>query len=145
MRNILLVAAVLGPFAGAAFAGEGNGDPFPFAATGSIMADVPTSPTEETGTTPMWFKNPPNSVPGNQAEMARANRNYLYVGSASGGVLPTNGSEGATQTANSMPAGAEQGTAAYETAQSVARYWAQRQAPQQRPAVAQAPRPARHG
>ena len=60
--------------------------------------------------------------------MARANRNYLYVGSTNGNVLPTNGSEGAVQTASSMPAGAEQRTAAYETAQSVARYWAQQQA-----------------
>ena len=130
MRKILLVIAVLSTSTTAAFAGEGNGDPFPFAATGPIMAAMPTSPTEETGTTPMWSKRPPNSLPDSQAAMASANRKYLYVGSTNGKVLPTNGSEGAVQTANSMPAGAERGTAAYETAQSVARYWAQQQANQ---------------
>jgi hypothetical protein len=130
MRKILLVIAVLSTSTAAAFAGEGNGDPFPFAATGPMVAAVPTSPTQETGTTPMWFKNPPNSLPDSQAAVASANRNYLYVGSTNGNVLPTNGSEGAVQTANSMPAGAEQGTAAHETAQAVARYWAQQQANQ---------------
>jgi hypothetical protein len=43
-----------------------------------------------------------------------------------GGVLPTNGSEGVVQTANSLPREFANGTPAFEYAQSVERYWAAR-------------------
>ena len=47
-----------------------------------------------------------------------------------GQVLPPNGSEGAVQTANSLPVGFAVGTPAYEYAQSVQRYFAEQAVPQ---------------
>lgn len=52
-------------------------------------------------------------------------------------VLPANGSEGAVQTAASLPSGFSDGTVAYAQAQSVARYLAAREAEQARLAAAQ--------
>lgn len=51
-------------------------------------------------------------------------------------VLPASGSEGAVQTAASLPIGASDGTVAYAQAQSVARYLAAREAEQARLAAA---------
>jgi hypothetical protein len=91
----LIAAAAMSLLAGAAFAGEGNGDPFPFAAP---TRPVQTGPLAYHGVPA--YQNPyPFSVPN--------------VGWNTEAVLPTNGSQGVVQTANSLPAGFANGTTAY--------------------------------
>ncbi len=82
----------------AAHAGECNDDdPFPFRATGAVVATVPT---QDTGS-----ERPPS------AAFA-----YLPIAVVEGDVLPTNGGEGIVQTANILPHGALDGVVAYAQA-----------------------------
>jgi hypothetical protein len=142
MKSLLLATAILSLSVGAAFAGEGNGNPFPFAASGALVADMPLTPEQQTGQTPMMTKNPPNSVPHGQTAMAGAIRQYGSVPFAAGdAVLPTNGSQGVVQTANSLPPGFENGTVPYEQAASVQRYLAQQDRAATQQAYANSPAP----
>jgi hypothetical protein len=142
MKSLLLATAILSLSVGAAFAGEGNGNPFPFAASGAMVADMPLTPQQQTGTTPMMTKNPPNSVPQGKTAMASATRQYGSVSFTAGaGVLPTNGSQGAVQTADSLPPGFQNGTVAYEQAASVQRHLAQQDRAATQRAYARAPVP----
>ncbi len=100
----LAMVAVFGLTTGAALAAEGNGNPFPFQAPGQVTANPLTS---DTGSQAY-----PNFAVGEPVPVIE------------GQVLPQNGSEGSVQTANSLPPGFENGTAAYEEAQRVARYFA---------------------
>lgn len=91
----LIAAAAMSLVAGAAFAAEGNGDPFAYHAT---VQPVQTAPLAFRGTPAS--QNPyPFTVP-----MSGFNTVPL---------LPTNGSQGIVQTANSLPAGAAEGTTSY--------------------------------
>lgn len=87
--------------AGTAFAGEGNGNPFPFQGTAQVVA---------------------NSVANDAGSQGYPSYSGSPVIVTAGGTLPTNGSQGAVQTANSLPRGFENGTVAYAQAQSVNRY-----------------------
>lgn len=124
----LIAAAILALSAGTALAGEGAGNPFPFSAPNGAVADVPVAVQQMTGQTPLLTKNPPNSVPYGWRDMTTAMRQYATAPIMGGNVLPTNGSQGAVQTANSLPSGFEAGTVPYEQAQSVQRYLAQQNA-----------------
>ena len=142
MKSLLLATAILSLSVGAAFAGEGNGNPFPLAASGGLVADMPLTPEQQTGTTPMMTKNPPNSVPQGPTAMASATRQYGSVPFAAGHtVLPTNGSQGAVQTANSLPPSFENGTVPYQQAGSVQRYLAQQDRAATQRAYATVPAP----
>jgi hypothetical protein len=127
MKSMILVAAVLSLTAGAALAGEGNGDPFPFAAGTAAVADVPTSPTQMTGQTPLMTKMPPNSVPYGRTAMEATLRQYATVPVSGGTLVPSDGTQGAVQTANSAPPGFHEGTAADQRADALQRYLAQQQ------------------
>jgi hypothetical protein len=96
---VLMIAAAS---VGAAFAGEGNGEPFPnYAAGGTVVANQVLSDTGSQAT--------PSYGPG-------------VTVLTQGNVLPTDGSNGIVQTANSLPRGFENGTVAYAQAQSVQRW-----------------------
>ncbi len=99
--TILAVASALSIIAGTAFAGEGNGSPFPFQGTAQIVA---------------------NSVANDTGSQATPSFSGPSVIVTAGGTLPTNGSQSAVQTANSLPRGFEGGTVAYAQAESVSRY-----------------------
>ncbi len=99
--TILAVAGALSLVAGTAFAGEGNGEPFPFQGTTQVVA---------------------NAVASDTGSQAYPSSSGLSIVVTAGGTLPTNGSQGAVQTANSLPRGFENGTVAYAQAQSVNRY-----------------------
>lgn len=86
----LIAAAALSLVAGAAFAGEGNGDPFPFTAAGQVMTLNNYKQAAGANQNPYPF-----TMPGTR----------MVVGQ----VLPSNGSAGAVQTANSLPAGFSDG------------------------------------
>lgn len=113
MKSTLLVAvSVLSLAVGSARAGEGNGEPFRLVGAGDTVVANPFAP--DTGSeTPLRFDVGPS------------------VRVTAGDVLPTNGSEGVVQTANSLPRGFEAGTVAYAQAESVKRWM------QARPAVTQ--------
>jgi hypothetical protein len=107
MKRILLAAvAAFGFAAGAVQAGEGNQDPFPPATDGTQVVSSPATPDTGSEAYPI-FSGPTVPV-------------------ISGGVLPSNGSEGIVQSANSLPRGFADGTPAYAYAQSVNRYFAAR-------------------
>ncbi len=99
--TILAVAGALSLIAGTAFAGEGNGNPFPFQGTAQIVGNSVANDTGSQGTPS--FSGPSVVV-------------------TAGGTLPTNGSQSVVQTANSLPRGFENGTVAYAQAESVSRY-----------------------
>ncbi len=108
MRTLFLAAAVafslgLAP----AFAGEGNGEPFPNTAE-SFTARTTTS-----------FQH---ADTGSNAYPNVAGRPGSDLPALAGDVLPANGSEGTVQTANSLPAHFEEGTVAYAQATRV-RNW----------------------
>jgi hypothetical protein len=117
LMKSLVAAAALSLVAGTAFAGEGNGDPFPFQAPGNTVATATVAHLPPHDTDPFPFRAP--GVPWSAAQM-----------------LPGNGSDGSMQTANSLPPNFENGTSAYEQAQSVGRYLAQQGAPARREAQA---------
>ena len=105
MKTILLTAAALFGLALApALAGEGNGDPFP-GNYGTVITTQALPQVADTGSQayPDLTGRPGSDLPSLQAE-----------------VLPANGNgEGAIQTANSLPRGAEEGTVAYAQARSI--------------------------
>ena len=104
MKTTLLTAAALFGLALApALAGEGNGNPFP--------GNFGTLTT--TGTLPQVADTGSNAYPD------ITGRAGSDLPSLMAEVLPANGSEGAVQTANSLPRGAEEGTVAYAQARSV--------------------------
>ncbi len=99
MNKTILAAALLALTIGVAHAeSEGNGDPFPNAAARAIVANQVLSDTGSE-TTPQYGR--------------------AVTVLTQGDILPTNGSEGAVQTANSLPVGAEQGTVQYAQARSM--------------------------
>lgn len=105
MKTLFLAAAVafslgLAP----AFAGEGNGEPFPNTAESFTARATTPSQYADTGSNayPNVAGRPGSDLPG-----------------LAGDVLPANGSEGAVQTANSLPAHFEEGTVAYAQATRV--------------------------
>lgn len=103
MKTLILAAIVASSLGLApAMAAEGNSEPFPYNA-GSFMAhSALTAPrVADTGSEayPNLVGRPGSDLP----ELA-------------GNVLPTNGSEGIVQTANSLPARFEEGTVAYAQA-----------------------------
>lgn len=86
----LIAATALSLVAGAAFAGEGAGNPFPFTA-----APISVS-MQNYKRAPSASQNPfPFTAPG--------------IAMSASPVLPTSGSDGVVQTANSMPVGFEDG------------------------------------
>ena len=91
MKTLIAVVA-LSVSAGAAFAGEGNGDPFPFRAAPLSVTLNNYHQAKGKNQDPFPFKAP--SMPMVQNE-----------------VLPTNGAAGIVQTANSLPPGFENGAA----------------------------------
>lgn len=96
MKTILLAFAALTIAAAPSFAGEGNGEPFPFRTpgwttqTGQQVADVGSEAYPDAA-----------GRPGTQPMVATAHQ-----------VLQT-GSEASVQTANSLPVGAAQGAPAF--------------------------------
>lgn len=107
MQNILLTAmALLGLALPPALAGEGNGNPFP----GNFGALATTRTVQQSADT------------GSEGYPNLTGRAGSDLPSLFAGMLPTNGSEGAVQTVNSLPRGAEEGTVAYTQARSV-RNW----------------------
>lgn len=102
--TLLAVAALFGLALAPALAGEGNGDPFPGNyGTLTITRTLPQVADTGSQAYPDLTGRPGSDLPTLQAE-----------------VLPPNGgSEGAIQTANSLPRGAEEGTVAYAQARSV--------------------------
>ena len=101
--TFLTVAALFGLALVPAFAGEGNGNPFP-GNFGTLTTTQTFPQVADTGSNayPDITGRPGSDLPSLMAE-----------------VLPANGSEGAVQTANSLPRGAEEGTVAYAQARSV--------------------------
>ena len=105
MRTTLLAAvALFGLSLAPALAGEGNGDPFPGNfGTLTITQTLPQVADTGSAAYPDVTGRPGSDLPSLQAE-----------------VLPPNGNgQGAIQTANSLPRGAEEGTVAYAQARSV--------------------------
>jgi len=104
MKTTLLAAAALFGLALApAMAGEGQGNPFP-GNFGTLTVSRSLPQVADTGSQayPDFTGRPGSDLPSLMAE-----------------VLPTDGSEGAVQTANSLPKGAEDGTVVYAQARSV--------------------------
>ncbi len=135
MKSLYLAAAVaLSLGAAPAFASEGNSDPFPFNA-GSQTTTPYAAPQQYADTGSQAYPNaagqPGTSLEnpaGSQAQFADTGSQAFpnVVGrvgsdlpSLAGNVLPTIGSQGAVQTANSLPAHFEEGTVAYAQANSV--------------------------
>ena len=99
--TILAVAGALSMAAGAAFAAEGNSEPFPYDGPSQVTSNLLASDT------------------GSQAYPSFTGRSVVVT---AGGTLPSNGTQGIVQTANSLPRGFEDGTVAYAQAQSVSNY-----------------------
>ncbi len=99
--TILAVAVALSMGAGTAFAAEGNSEPFPYHGPSQVTANLVANDT------------------GSQAYPSFTGPSVVVT---AGGTLPTNGSEGIVQTANSLPRGFEDGTVAYAQAQSMDNY-----------------------
>lgn len=106
MKTLILAAAILGLAAPAAFAAEGQGNPFHYdTIVGTSLARQAQAPDVGSAQYPNIVGRPGSNLP----RLAAA-------------TLPTDGSEGAVQTANSLPIGAEEGTVTYVQAQSVNRW-----------------------
>lgn len=103
--KIITAVALLGLSLAPAFAGEGNGEPF----------------RNNAGTlgTHAALAEPAFADTGSAAFPSFAGRPGSNLTQFAGDILPANGSEAAVQTANSLPAGAEQGTVAYAQANQV--------------------------
>ena len=85
---------------------EGNGDPFPFRASG-LATLAPKTYAADSGS----------------AAYPDLNGRPSWIAAAGGlNEVPPNGSEGAVQTANSLPRGSSEGTVAYTQARSVQQY-----------------------
>jgi len=103
--TILAALAVMSLGLAPAMAAEGNGDPFPNTASAAVGHTVLAAPlVADTGSAayPNFAGYPGSNLP-----------------ALAGDVLPSNGSEGAVQTANSLPAHFEEGTVAYAQANRV--------------------------
>jgi hypothetical protein len=103
-KLLIAAAAAALSLATTAFAAEGNGDPFPFRAPASPVA---VTTARDTGAAQYPAYNP-----------------RLSWSESSQLTLPENGSNGPVETANSLPRGAMDGTAAFMQAQSVNRWFA---------------------
>lgn len=101
--TILTAIAILGLAAAPAFAGEGNGDPFP---------------NRQVATTRILRPAFSADVGSNQFPSI-AGRPGSNLPLLAGAVLPSEGSEAPVQTANSLPRGFEEGTVAYAQARSI--------------------------
>ena len=103
--TILAAAAVMSLGLAPAIAGEGTGEPFPNnAGAVTTQTALTGSQTADTGSAayPNFAGRPGSDLP-----------------RLAGNVLPASGSEGAIQTANSLPAHFEEGTVAYAQATHV--------------------------
>jgi hypothetical protein len=110
MSTKMILAAtglVLTVSAGRAFAGEGNGDPFPFRANAYVTTSPAFMADTRSDAYPQQTGN--NVQPSSLAQLE-----------------PTPGSERLVQTTFSLPRGAGTGTAAYGRMQSVRRHVAVR-------------------
>ncbi len=134
MKTIFLAAAVAASLGIApAFAGEGNGDPFPFSADLTARTAAVPQQFADTGSQAYpsvagrpgtGLQNPTGGSQqfadtGSQAYPDVSGRAGSDLPSLAGDVLPTNGSQGAVQTANSLPTRFEEGTVAYAQANRV--------------------------
>ena len=120
MKTNLIAASLLALAMGVGVAhaeGEGNGNPFPNTEAGHFV--VANQVLSDTGS---------ESIPHFGGRTTALTQ---------GDLLPANGSEGAVQTANSLPVGAEEGTVAYAQAQSVQRWVLAHQVPASRLAMRQ--------
>jgi hypothetical protein len=109
MKLSLIAVATLSLFGATITAhaqGEGAGDPFPFRAPGIVLIHPSTFVDTGSAAYPVFSGRPGQVVTANQ------------------GTLPSNGSEGAVQTAASLPRGAFDGTVTVMQAQSTDRYFA---------------------
>ena len=97
MKTILLAAIAATALALPAFAGEGNGEPFPNN-VGNLTTTVISSLRADVGSSAY-----PNLV----------GRPGSAINVALGEIVPETGSEQPVQTANSLPRGFEQGMSAY--------------------------------
>ena len=134
MKTIFLAAAVAASLGIApAFAGEGNGNPFPFSAQGLNAAPQRFADTGSqaypnvAGRPGADLRTPDGGLQqfadtGSQAYPDVSGRVGSDLPRLAGDVLPTNGSQGAVQTANSLPTRFEEGTVAYAQATRV-RNW----------------------
>lgn len=131
MKKFFLAAAVAASLGIApAFAGEGNGDPFPFNAQSLTAAPQRLADTGSQAY-PNVAGRPGASLEsavgglqqfadtGSQAYPNVSGRVGSDLPSLAGDVLPTNGSQGAVQTANSLPTRFEEGMVAYAQATRV--------------------------
>jgi len=126
MKNIFLAAVVLSGLAVApAMAGEGGRDPFP-----NYAGDF----TTHTSASALRYADT-----GSQAYPTQPGRPGSDLPSLVGEILPTNGSQGIVQTANSLPAHFEDGTVAYAQANQI-RAWMQAHTQTAAPAYASASR-----
>lgn len=130
MKKLFLAAAVAASLGiSPAFAGEGNGDPFPFSAQSLTaapqrLADTGSQAYPDVAGRPGDGLRNPGGVQqfadtGSQAYPNVSGRVGSDLPSLAGDVLPTNGSQGAVQTANSLPTRFEEGTVAYAQATRV--------------------------
>ncbi len=109
MKTILAAAALLSLASTApAFAGEANYEPF--------NNNRSTLATTYAGQS---YRAPVTADVGSAQYPSPAGRPGTTLTALNNDVLPPNGSEGAVQSANSLPRGFEQGTVAYAQAQSV--------------------------
>jgi len=124
MKHLILAAIVASSLGLApAMAAEGGREPFPNNAgsvTGRMALVTPQVADTGSAAYPNVVGRPGSDLP-----------------QLAGDILPTNGSEGAVQTANSLPAGFEEGTVAYAQANSV-RNWMLAHARRNAPAFASA-------
>lgn len=104
--KITIMTALAATFALAplAHAAEGNGDPFPFAASGTTTAQAQIADA------------------GSEAFPNVAGRPGSALAVVADGLLPSVGSEAPVQTAGSLPSGFEVGTPSHAYAQSVNRH-----------------------
>lgn len=125
--KITTAVALLGLSLTPVFAGEGNGEPFRNNAgtlgTRTVLAGPVLADTGFLADT------------GSAAYPSFAGRSGSDLTRLAGDILPVNGSEGAIQTASSLPVGAEQGTVAYAQANQV-RGWVLAHSRTQTPVVA---------
>ncbi len=102
MKTLILAAIVASGLGLApAMAAEGNSEPFPFNA-GGFTTHAPRVADTGSEAYPNLVGRPGSDLP-----------------ALAGNVLPTNGSEGIVQTANSLPAHFEEGTVAYAQANRI--------------------------
>lgn len=107
MKTLLAAVAVAVLGFSSAYAAEGNSEPFATNTPPAATRIIRQAQAPDTGSAqyPNVIGRPGSNLP-------------LLLGD----VLPANGSEGAVQTANSLPRGFEEGTVTYVQAQSINRW-----------------------